>query len=84
MSVEGREVRLRFKAAGKSADHQMNVSIGPVFKHATTGGAGTRAVHLAPLPGSRLRAMEVVVNFFEGGPNSTVVARIDGARVPLS
>jgi hypothetical protein len=79
MSVEGREVRLRFKAAGKPAAHQMDVSISPVFKHATTGGAGTRAVQLAPLPGSRLGAMEVVVNFFEGGPNSTVVARIDGA-----
>jgi hypothetical protein len=83
MSVRGSRATLRFKAAGKPADHQMRIDIEPVFEHPTMGPATPRGSYDPPIPRGRIEAMEIVVNLFDGGPKSRVAYRI-GERPPVT
>jgi hypothetical protein len=78
MSVRGTEVAMRFKAASQPADHQMRITVAPLFEHATLGPAAPQNYNDAPIPRERLEAVELVVNLFDGGPKSKVWFTIDG------
>lgn len=86
MSVDGTDVRMRYQAAGKAADHQMRVMIEP-----TSDGEKSkkrRRGHRDASPGGRVALdrvpfSEVVVNLFDGGPYSRVEFRI-GTHAPVS
>jgi hypothetical protein len=77
MSVRGTEVVMRYKAASLPADHQMHITVAPVFEHQSLGPAAPQNYHDAPIPQDRLAAMELVVNLFDGGPKSKVWFSID-------
>lgn len=86
MSVDGTDVRMRFQAAGKPADYQMRMTIEPA-----SGGRKPKRRRGARKDGSpdgrvavdEVPSMKIVVNFFDGGPNSRVEHRI-GDRAPVS
>ncbi len=85
MSVRGTEASMRYKAAGAPAAHQMRISVAPVFEHSTLGPAAPQGFHDPPIARERLAAMELVVNLFDGGPNSRVSYRVDdGPAVPMA
>ena len=77
MSVRGTEVAMRYKAASLPADHQMRITVAPVFEHTSLGPAAPQNSNEAPIPRDRLAAKELVVNLFDGGPNSKVWFRFD-------
>ena len=83
--VNGDEVSLRYKAAGHAADYQMRI----VFRahHHDTNGRVVRHNPPGSLFAGRLRQAQLdgasmLVNLFDGGPKSTVDARI-GDREPF-
>jgi len=78
MSVHGTEVVMRYKAASLPADHQMRITVAPVFEHPSLGPAAPQDYNDTPIPRARLAAMELVVNLFDGGPKSKVWFSIDG------
>ncbi len=78
MSVRGTEVTMRYKAASLPPDHQMRITVAPVFEHPSLGPAAPQNTNEAPIPRARLEAMELVVNLFDGGPKSKVWFAIDG------
>ena len=60
------------------ASYQRSSTVAPVFEHQTLGPAAPQDDSEAPIPRARLAAMELVVNLFDGGPNSKVWFSIDG------
>jgi hypothetical protein len=78
MTVRGNRATMHFKAASKPADHQMRITVAPVFEHNSMGPAAPQGYDHAPIPADRIEAMELAVNLFDGGPNSKVVFRVDG------
>jgi 3',5'-cyclic AMP phosphodiesterase CpdA len=86
MEVDGTQAGLRFKAAGKPADHQMRIMLDGSFHRYRE--AGIRDFRMGQLLGSpldldQLHATEIVVNLFEGGPGSEVVCQVDD-RPPMA
>lgn len=85
LTVDGTDVRVRYKAAGRPADYQMRV----VFDVAHHGvrADGLRDYRMGALLDGRLTvdqvpSADIVVNLFDGGEKSVVEARI-GDRLPL-
>ncbi len=72
MSVLGTEIAMRYKATSLPADHQMRITVAPVFEHPSLGPAAPQDDHAAPIPRARLAAMELVANLLNGGPKSKV------------
>jgi hypothetical protein len=87
MEVDGVEVTMRFRATGKPADHQMRVTLDtgypkPIpdnrlyYRHGEL--LGNR------IDQAKLYSTRVLVNLFEGGPQSTVSYRIgDGPDIEM-
>jgi hypothetical protein len=69
---------MRYKAASLPANHQMRITVAPVFEHPSLGPAAPQDYNDTPIPRARLEAMELVVNLFDGGPKSKVWFSIDG------
>ncbi len=88
LEVDGVAVTVRFKAAGKPADYQMRV-IYDVAHHGLRAD-GMRDFRTGELFDGRFSvesvpAAEVLVNLFDGGPNSEVRFRIDaGPELPMT
>jgi 3',5'-cyclic AMP phosphodiesterase CpdA len=86
MSVGGTDVRMRYQAAGKPADYQMRVTIEPASdgeKSRKRRGSRKNASPDGRVALDRVGSSQVVVNLFDGGPNSRVEYRI-GERAPVS
>ena len=81
LEVDGVAMSVRFKAAGKSADYQMRI-LYDVAHHGLRldGMRDFRAgeLHDGRFSVESVPAAEVIVNLFDGGPNSRVTFRIDG------
>ena len=78
MSVRGTEVVMRYKVASLPADHQMRITVAPVFEHPSLGPAAPQNYNEAPIPRDRLAAMELAVNLFDGGLKSKAWFSVDG------
>lgn len=87
LSIDGTNLSVRYKAAGKPADYQMRI----VFDVAHHGlrGDGLRDFRTGELFDSRMSvdevaAAEIVVNLFDGGPRSRVAFAVgDGEFHPM-
>lgn len=87
LTVDGKRVQTRYKAAGFPADYQMRILF-DVTHHGIRprGRRDFRAGELfdGRFPVSHIPAAQILVNFFDGGPRSKVVFRIgDGALRPM-
>jgi hypothetical protein len=88
LEVDGVDLSVRFKAAGKAADYQMRI-VYDVAHHGLRVD-GMRDFRAGELFDGRFSvdavpAAEVIVNLFDGGPNSTVRFSIDGGpELPMS
>lgn len=83
LEVDGVQAKVRFKAAGKPAHHQMRIMI-DAHHHGRRPG-GQRDFRPGELLDGRLSvdqvpAAAIYVNLFDGGPNSTVAFSIRGAE----
>lgn len=81
LSVDGNEATVRFKAASESEDFQMNIMFD--VHHSGIRPDGMRDYRHGELLDGRMNidqvaAASVLVNLFDGGPNSTVNFKIDG------
>ncbi len=79
MEVDGADVSLGFRAAGRPASHQMRVVLDSAFhRYSDAGVRHTRPGEPVGLRVNReqLFATEVVVNLFDGGPRSSVELRV--------
>lgn len=87
LEVDGTDLAVRFKGAGKPADYQMRILFD--VAHHQLRADGVRDFKEGQLLDGRMSADEVaaasiVVNLFDGGPNSQVAYRIDeGEYQPL-
>lgn len=87
LEVEGTDLAVRFKGAGKPADYQMRIMFDVAHHH--MGVDAFRDFKAGVLLDGRMSADEVaaasiVVNLFDGGPKSNVSYRInDGDYMPL-
>ncbi len=68
MSVDGHKLKMRYKAAGKSPDYQMRIML-ETMPEKQLGSI---------LPVSLTSSTNILVNVFDGGPNTTVSCRLDG------
>jgi hypothetical protein len=86
MMVDGTRVQMRYRAAGRPAEHQMRIS----FETARDDGrrSGRRrarsrdGVPVGRVGLDRVPATEILVNLFDGGPASRVDVRV-GEREPV-
>jgi hypothetical protein len=81
MTVDGTDVTMRFKAAGKSPDEQMRITFDAVYHRDDKG--VMRDYEPWQLTGPRIHtdqiyATRVKVNLYDGGPNSSVKYEIAG------
>jgi hypothetical protein len=67
MSVNGNKIRMRYKAAGKPPDYQMRIMLETMPDKKLVSG----------LPMSLTSSTNILVNVFDGGPNTRVTCRID-------
>ncbi len=79
MRVHGNRIKLRYKAAGHPADYQMRITLDTAFHQLSKN--GLRDFRMGELLGDRideeqLHSTEIVVNLFDGGPNSKLEYRI--------
>jgi hypothetical protein len=87
LDVNGTELTVRYKAAGKPADHQMRIIVDAV--HHNNRPEAMRDFRPGELLDGRissdeLPAAQLVVNLFDGGPNSSVEFSLAGrAAVPM-
>jgi hypothetical protein len=86
LEVDGVELKVRYKAAGKPVDYQMRVMFD--VAHHGPGGDISRDYRPGELLDGRLTvdevpAADVYVNLFDGGPRSTVEVSV-GDRAPLT
>ena len=85
LAVDGNRARVRFQAAGKPADHQMRIMLDSTFhRYSENVLRDTRMGELlgSPITSEQAAAAEVLVNLFDGGPNSRVVLRV-GEGLPV-
>jgi hypothetical protein len=80
MEVDGTDIRLRFRATGRPADHQMRITLDTGFPRQRE--EIRRDYRHGELLGNRIEASQlystqVLVNLFDGGPRSTVHFRVD-------
>ena len=68
MTVEGTSFSMRYKAAGQPDDYQMRIML-------QTGAGNTLVSNLLS---SQLGSVHVLINLFDGGPNTQVDFQIDG------
>ena len=87
MEVDGTKATLRFQATGKPADYQMRITLDSGFPRPSVD--TRRDYRHGELLGNRfemsqLYSTRVLVNFFEGGPRSTVEVQIgDGPAMEM-
>jgi hypothetical protein len=67
MSVNGHKLKMRYKAAGKSPDYQMRIMLETMPEKNL----------VSILPVSLTSSTNILVNVFDGGPNTTVSCRLD-------
>jgi hypothetical protein len=67
MSVKGNKIRMRYKAAGKSPDYQVRIMLETMPEKKL----------VSRLPVSRTSSTNILVNVFDGGPNTLVTCRLD-------
>ena len=88
LEVDGTDMAVRFKGAGKPVDEQMRIVYD--VAHHGLGRDATRDYDMGELLDGRMRADQVpqasiVVNLFDGGPRSVVEYSVDGdAYLPLA
>lgn len=86
LSIDGVELSVRYKAAGKPVDYQMRIMY-DVMHHGLRPDAKRDYRPGAILDGNigvdQVPAADILVNLFDGGPKSTVEATIAG-RPPLT
>ena len=70
MSVNGKKIKMRYKAAGKSADYQMRIMLEILPQKKL----------VSILPVSETSSTNILVNVFDGGPNTRVTCRLDGNK----
>jgi hypothetical protein len=68
MSVNGNKIRIRYMAAGKPPDYQMRIMLETMPEKKLVFG----------LPMSLTSSTNILVNVFDGGPNTRVSCRLDG------
>ena len=83
LEVDGVQVKVRFKAAGAPADHQMRIMIDA--HHHSRRPDGLRDFRPGELLDGRLSvdqvpAAAIYVNLFDGGPNSKVTFSVNGSQ----
>ncbi len=88
LEVDGTDLSVRFKGAGKPADYQMRI-IFDVAHHQLRADGIRDFAHGELLDGrmsiDEVPAASIIVNLFDGGPKSEVVYRIgDGDFLPLT
>ena len=87
LSIDGTDLSVRYKAAGRAADYQMRI-IFDVAHHGLRAD-GLRDFRMGELTDGRLSvdevaAAEIIVNLFDGGPRSTVAFAInEGDFLPM-
>lgn len=87
LEVDGEELAVRFKGAGKPADYQMRIMFDVSYHQ--LGAGGVRDFQMGELLDGRMTTDEVgaasiLVNLFDGGPKSKVSYKIDdGEFMPL-
>jgi len=86
LHIDGTDARVEFRAAGKRATDQMRIVLDSVFH----GVLETNLLYYrlgellsAPVDREQLHSTEVLVNLFDGGPNSRLSLRIDGGEPML-
>ncbi len=88
LEVDGVAVSVRFKAAGKPADYQMRILYDVAHHGLRPDGIRdfrTGELHDGRFSVASVPAAEILVNLFDGGPNSTVSFRIDeGPELPMT
>jgi hypothetical protein len=67
MSVNGHKIKMRYKAAGKPTDYQMRIMLESM--------PGKKLVSILPV--SLTSSTNILVNVFDGGPNTRVSCRLD-------
>ena len=88
LSVDGADLTVRYQGAGERADYQMRIQY-DVAHHGLRAG-GVRDFRQGELFDSRMTAdqvpaAEILVNVFDGGPNTRVTFSIDrGPETPLT
>ncbi len=70
MSVNGKKIKMRYKAAGKPDDYQMRIMLETMPEKKL----------VSILPVSQTSSTNILVNVFDGGPNTTVTCRLDGNK----
>lgn len=73
MSVNGNKIRIRYKAAGKPPDFQMRIMLETMQEKKL----------VSRLPVSLASSTNILVNVFDGGPNTTVSCRLDGNELVM-
>ncbi len=92
LTIAGNEPTLRFQAAGRPADDQMRIVFDSHF-HRTSANSlrdyAPGALLGSPIAVEQVFATDVIVNLFNGGPDSTLTFEIEGhapvtmARTPM-
>ncbi len=87
MTVSGTDVTVRYKAAGRPADHQMRIMFDSQYHRYSPNAMRDYALGEllgSPISVDQVHATEVVVNVFNGGPESEVTLTVDGSEpVPM-
>jgi hypothetical protein len=86
MTVDGNGYSLRYQAAGKPADYQMQVMLDSSYHgYQESGRRDTRMGELlgSPIHEEQLHSTQVLVNLFDGGPRSKLTLRVDD-RLPVA
>jgi len=87
LEIDGTDLKLRYKAAGRSASYQMRILFDVAFHGLTRDGMRDfRAGELfdGRMMKDQVPAAEILVNLFDGGPKSIVEFRIDeGEFLPM-
>ena len=86
MHVDGTDMRVSFKAAGRPENHQMRIMLEAAHHGPQGGYRDSRPGELydGRINEDQIAAASVLVNLFDGGPRSTVRFRVnDGAWVDM-
>ena len=87
LEVNGTDLKLRYKAAGRSASYQMRILFDVAFHGLTKNGMRdfrTGELFDGRMTKDQVPAAKILVNLFDGGPKSIVEFRIDdGEFLPM-